>query len=139
MLRLDRVGWGEQLHVGADLNVVADADGGDVERHEAEVSEPPGPHEDLVPVVAVEGRPDHGAFAKCADQLDQDVTVRLPVLWGCVEGLGEPCCMPPLRGKLRIVGEVRLTGEHPFPLRAGLGTGKGHLFAPKPLALSSRP
>src|SRR4029450_6648934 len=55
-LSLHRMGRGQELDVGADLDVVTDGDGGHVQQHAAEVDEGPRPDVNLVAVVAGQRR-----------------------------------------------------------------------------------
>jgi hypothetical protein len=64
------MGRGQQLHVGADLDVVADADARNVEEDQAEVREGPCTDSGLVAIVATERRANLGVLAVRLQQLD---------------------------------------------------------------------
>src|SRR5207249_9103 len=64
---LEGVGRREQLHVRAELHVVADRHGGDVEADQPPVGEAAGADERLIPVVALERGPDVTALAERAE------------------------------------------------------------------------
>ncbi len=53
----------QDLHGGADLRAVADADRDDIEDHTVEVEKDAGAEADVEAVVAVKRRPDHRTVA----------------------------------------------------------------------------
>ena len=112
---IERVGGGEQLHVGADLHVVADGDGGDVEDDEPEVGEGAGSDAGLVAVVAAERRPDLAALAVRPQQLGEQLPQQRRVgRVGGVDAVGQAQGAELVGDDLRVVGEVGLAGEHPL-------------------------
>jgi hypothetical protein len=74
-----RMGRGQELHAWADLDVVADGDGGHVQQDHPEVDEGPRPDMGLVAVVAVQGRADLGPLPDRAQRLPQQGQPRLGV------------------------------------------------------------
>ncbi|MNH21207.1 hypothetical protein D3C79_810060 [compost metagenome] len=104
---------GVDLHVGADLTVVADTHRHHVEDHAVEVHERITANADVVAVVAIERRANHRAFANLAkvlhkqpvacvvEQFDTVVVAVHPVLVGDLLGL-----------QFRAASMVELAGEH---------------------------
>ena len=90
-VRVDGVRRCEQLHVRADLDVVADGDGCDVERDEPEVREGPGADADPGAVVAEERWTDLAPRAELGEELVEDATTFVGLVGeGPVEHVLEP-------------------------------------------------
>jgi hypothetical protein len=120
-LRLDRVGGGEELDVGPDLDVVPDGDRRDVEGDQTEVRKTPRADVDLAAVVDVQRWPDLGAFADGAEQLLQQLAAQGPLADRRRVVGGRQVQRPAAGlGELGVVGDVELAGEHPLAHGAGI-------------------
>jgi hypothetical protein len=107
------------LDVGADLAVLADGDGRDVQCGEVVVDEGARPDGDVAAVVDVQGRPDVGLFAERAEQFGEDRPGGVGVLG--VAGLvasGQAYGLLLPAGDLRIVGDVEVARLHALEVRA---------------------
>ena len=115
---IERMGGGDQVHPGADLHVVADADRSGVQDDHAEVQERPGADGDLVAVVALKRGEDLGGVADLSQQRAQELLAgeRLGDAGG-VELLGEQPAAVAVLEQLWIVGQVGLAGQQPVLVR----------------------
>src|SRR5690242_4433226 len=63
----------ENLHGGANLRAITDADGDDIEYHAVEIEKDAGAEADVETVIAIKWRPDHGTFADKGQALHQEL------------------------------------------------------------------
>ncbi len=111
----------QELDVRTDLNVVADHDLGDIEGHQAEVHERPGPDVDLIAVIAVHGRPDLRSFAEISEQVVQKTPAQVGIGCGAaVEPLHQGHGPQVVSCQFGVVGDVEVTGEHAFALGSSI-------------------
>ena len=121
-LGFHRMRRGEQLHVRADLHVVADGDTRDVEDDEAEVDERSGADVRLVAVVAVERGPNLAALPERSEQVEEDAPSRRRVLRRrLVELLREQRRASALLRENGVVRDVQVACEHSLTLASTVG------------------
>jgi hypothetical protein len=113
---------GQELDIGADLDILTDGDARDVEEDRAEVDECPRADVGLVAVVAAQRRPDLSALGEGAEQLaqlTQDGAPRLSVREVAgVEPRAKLGGAQALGRELGIVGDVEVASQHAFALAA---------------------
>jgi hypothetical protein len=114
------------LDVGANLNVFADGDSGDVESDESPVDEGACANGGLVAVVAAERRADDNFGADAAEEFSQDsIAAGVIVAGRGIELRGEYCGAITLATEIQIVGDIVIADKHPLAIRAAVGLESG--------------
>ena len=115
------MGGSQQLDVRADLTVGADANLGDVESRQVVVGEAARAEVDVLTVVDVQRRLDDGILSEFSEEFGQQRAGAVRIVEeGPVVGVSQPGPALGDPGALRVVGDVEVPGEHPFPVRAGV-------------------
>jgi hypothetical protein len=116
-VRIPRMVGGQELDVGAEHGLLADADRRRVQEHAVHVDERARGELDLRAVVAVEGRLDHRARPQRAEQIPQQGELLLRRVRGRgVQALPQVAGAQPGRRQLRVRGEVEVPPQHPGAL-----------------------
>ena len=127
------MGRGQELHVRPDLAVLPDGDPGDIQSGQIVVDEGPGTDVDIFAIVHCQRRPDPCPLPQATEQLPQQRQGLSLIIhdYGPVVLVAQPHGALGYPRILRVIGDVQVTREHPFPIRAGIAGEVVGSHAPK--------